>query len=113
MVFDYIEKLKQQYTDRYVAVDDSRPELRRFAGLTGTVKTVNMNGRALVQFDGHNNVGWYDIDIDFLRVIDQPLPKPGEEPTAKPTEALDNPPVIAELMNRLKEKGGMQDDPQK
>ena len=34
-----------------------------------------MNGRALVEFDGNNNRGWYDIDIDFLKVIDEPLPK--------------------------------------
>ena len=76
MVFEHIEKLKQEYTDKYVIVDDQLPELRRFKGLTGTVKTVNMNGQALVQFDGNNNIGWFDIDIDYLKVIDQPLPKP-------------------------------------
>ena len=78
MVFEHIEKLQAEYVDKYVVVDDQRPELRRFSGLTGVVKTVNMSGRALVQFDGRNNIGWYDIDIDYLRVVDQPLPK--EEP---------------------------------
>ena len=65
-VFENIEKLQKRYTDKYVLVDDNRPELRRFRGLTGTVKTVNMSGRALVQFDGYNNIGWFDIDPVFL-----------------------------------------------
>ena len=42
MIFDHIEKLKKEITDKYVVVDESRPELRRFRGLTGAVKTVNM-----------------------------------------------------------------------
>ena len=81
MVFDHIEQLKQEYTDKYVVVDESRPELRRFNGMTGTVRTVNMNGRALVEFDAYLNIGWYDIDVDFLKVIDKPLEKP-EAPKA-------------------------------
>ena len=52
MVFEHIEKLKREYTDKYVVVDLSRPELRRFEGQTGVIKTVNMNGNALVEFDG-------------------------------------------------------------
>jgi hypothetical protein len=83
MVFEHIEKLKQQYTDKYVVVDEQRPELRRFRGRTGTVRTVNMSGRALVEFEGDNNIGWYDIDLDFLKVIDAPLPKPEKEKPAK------------------------------
>jgi hypothetical protein len=51
MQFERIEKLKEQYTDQYVAVDASRPELARFKGVVGQVKTVNCNGRALVEFD--------------------------------------------------------------
>src|SRR5437899_8431813 len=78
MIFDHIEKLKKQYTDKYVVVDETRPELQRFRGLTGAVKTVNMSGRALVEFDGYNNIGWYDIDPAFLRVVPAPAPKPAE-----------------------------------
>ena len=78
MIFEHIEKLKKQYTDKYVVVDEGRPELKRFRGLTGTVKTVNMSGRALVEFDGYNNIGWYDIDPVFLKVVDAPPPKPVE-----------------------------------
>ncbi len=73
MVFAHIEKLKQEYTDKYVTVDEQRPELRRFGHMTGIVKTVNMNGRALVEFDGLANIGWYDIEIDFLKVVDKPV----------------------------------------
>src|SRR5688572_19565321 len=78
MIFQHIDQLKQQYTDKYVVVDESRPELQRFRGLTGSVKTVNMSGRALVEFDGYNNIGWYDIDPAFLKVVEAPLPKPVE-----------------------------------
>ena len=63
MVFEHAEKLKTEYTDKYVIVDQERPELIRFNGLTGTVRTVNMNGRALVEFDGHENIGWYDLSL--------------------------------------------------
>ena len=58
-----VEELKREYTDKYVVVDASRPELARFRGLTGMIKTVNMSGRALVEFDGYNNIGWYDIEL--------------------------------------------------
>ena len=87
MVFEHIEKLKQEYTDKFVVVDERRPELSRFQGLTGTVRSVNMSGRALVEFDGFNNIGWYDIDVDFLKVIDQPLAKAEPLATAKAASA--------------------------
>jgi hypothetical protein len=69
MLPEQIEQLKRQYTDQYVVVDGTRPELARFAGLTGRIKTVNMSGRALVQFEGDNNRGWYDIDPAFLKIV--------------------------------------------
>ncbi len=90
MVFEHIEKLKQQFTDKYVVVDEGCLELRRFNGMTGMIKTVNMNGRALVEFDADNNIGWYDIEIDFLKVIDKPLPKKettASKPVAKKVAA--------------------------
>ena len=87
MVFDRIEKLKQNYANQYVMVDASRPELARFRDLTGQVKTVNMSGRALVEFDTNsNNIGWYDIELDFLKVVNKPAPKPDEK-KAKPAAA--------------------------
>ena len=76
-MFATIEKLKQQYTDQFVVVDGSRPELARFDGYTGQVKTVNMSGRALVQFDAWNNIAWYDIDTSALTIV--PKPEPGAE----------------------------------
>ena len=73
-VFEHIEKLKRDYTDKFVLVDDRCAELARFKGQTGRVKTVNMNGRALVEFDHFENIGWFDIDVDYLKVIDRPAP---------------------------------------
>ena len=95
MVFEHIENLKRIYTDQLVVVDDNRAELGRFQGLTGTVKTVNMSGRALVEFDGNNNIGWYDIDVDFLKLVDEPVhetetvstPVPPAEPAGPAAEA--------------------------
>ena len=85
MVFEHIEKLKQEYTGQYVAVDSQRPELARFAGATGRVKTINFNGCALVQFEDIGP-GWYDIELDYLKVVDRPEPKAAEvkaKPAAK------------------------------
>src|SRR4029077_13739568 len=83
MVGEQNDQLKEKYTDKYVVVDAQRPELARFRDVVGQVKTVNMSGRALVEFlDYHVNIGWYDIDPSFLRVVDKPAPKP-KEPTAK------------------------------
>ncbi len=74
LMFDQIEKLKREYTDKYVVVDAAQPELARFNGFVGQVKTVNMNGRALVQFDAWLNIGWYDIDPSYLKVVPKPEP---------------------------------------
>ncbi|MBX3437741.1 MAG: hypothetical protein KF861_09635, partial [Planctomycetaceae bacterium] len=91
---DTAETLKRELTDKYVVVTRGVPELRRFEGRTGTVKTVNMSGRALVQFDGPADISWYDIDPSYLNIVDAPLPKskPAEghaAPAAKP--AADKP----------------------
>jgi hypothetical protein len=86
MPFEQIEQLRQQYTDQYVMVDESRPELRRFRGATGRIKTVNMSGRALVQFDLYNDAAWHDISVEFLRIVDAPPPKV-EEPKERKSAA--------------------------
>lgn len=82
-MFDVIEQLKAEWTDKYVVVASSAPELARFAETTGTVRTVNMNGRCLVEFDQYNNVGWYDIDPSHLKIVTEPLPKPEKPAPAK------------------------------
>ncbi len=87
MSIDQAEQLKREYTDKWVVVDPGVPELKRFVGLTGKVKTVNMNCRALVEFDGPANIGWFDIDLGALTVVDGPVKK--EKPAAeekKPAE---------------------------
>jgi hypothetical protein len=66
-----LEQLRAEYAGQCVTVDAQRPELDRFAGKLGRVKTVNCNGRALVQFDGPDPV-WYDIHPDFLRIVKEP-----------------------------------------
>ena len=83
-MFEAIERLKADWTDKYVVIDSPAPELARFAEATGIVKTVNMNGRCLVEFDQYNNIGWYDIDPTALKIVPQPLPKPAEPKAAKP-----------------------------
>jgi hypothetical protein len=66
------EAKKSEWTDQYVEVDPSRPELKRFVGSVGRVVTVNCNNRALVDFaDG----GWYDITTAYLRKLDPAVAK--------------------------------------
>jgi hypothetical protein len=81
------EQLKKELTDKFVVVADGVPELRRFNGLTGKVRTVNMNGRALVEFDGAVDIGWYDIEPSYLKVVSEPLKKAAPEKHAKPAAA--------------------------
>lgn len=78
------ERLKKELTDKWVVVVANAPELKRFASLTGKVKTVNMNCRALVEFDGPVDIGWYDIDASYLTVVDAPKPKKAAGHDAKP-----------------------------
>lgn len=84
MSIEHAEQLKKELTDKWVVVNSGIPELRRFQDLTGRVKTVNMNCRALVEFDGPVDIGWYDIDPSALTVVDGPKPK--EKPAAAPKE---------------------------
>src|SRR5262249_49873062 len=96
MVGEQNDQLKEKYTDKYVVVDGQRPELARFRDVVGQVKTVNMSGRALVEFLDYNvNTGWSDTDPSFWKVADNPSPKPKEAPAkkaapaAKPAAAAD------------------------
>lgn len=92
-MIDRAERLKKELTDKWVVVSAGAPELKRFGQLTGKVKTVNMNCRALVEFDGPVDIGWYDIDTSFLTVVDGPKPKtPPKHPEAK---AAAKPPAAA------------------
>jgi len=83
MSIDLAEKLKEKLTDKFVLVDASVPELKRFANWTGRVKTVNMNCRALVEFDGPVDISWYDIDPAYLTVVDAPVKRAVPAPAAK------------------------------
>jgi hypothetical protein len=95
-MFEKIEQMKRQYTDKYVVVDAARPELARFRDIVGRVKTVNMSGRALVEFDDyHLNIGWYDIDPEFLKVVDKPPPKAPKAEAKKPAAKAEAKPAAA------------------
>ncbi len=83
MSIELAEKLKTKLTDQWVVVDAGVPELKRFSQWTGKVKTVNMNGRALVEFDGPVDISWYDIDPAYLTVVDGPRPKKAPEHAPK------------------------------
>jgi hypothetical protein len=96
MFGDKIEQMKRDFTDKYVLVDGTRPELARFRDVVGRVKTVNMNGRALVEFDEyHLNVGWYDIAPEFLKVVDKPPPKEKKIEAKKPAAKVEVNPAAA------------------
>jgi hypothetical protein len=92
-----IETLKQDWTRRRVVVTGASPTLRRFDGRTGTVMTVNMSGRALVQFDGGGDVAWYDLEIADLECVAEkrrgepvvPHPQPVSPVAEKRTTADD------------------------
>jgi len=97
MSIEIAQKLKSQLTDKYVVVKEGVPELRRFSSLTGIVKTVNMSGRALVEFDGPVDIGWYDIDPQYLVVVEAPAKKAAPAKAAEPTKpaAATKPPAAA------------------
>ena len=105
-VFEHIEKLKRDYTDKFVLVDDRCAELVRFKGQTGRVKTVNMNGRALVEFDHYSNIGWFDIDVDYLKVIERPEPKEKKAVKAGSPAAKKTPAKTAPVEKVEKQAGG-------
>ena len=62
---------KKKYTGQYVKAD-AAARLARFENAVSQIKTVNMNSRALVEFDQDSNHGWYDIPLDCLTVVDKP-----------------------------------------
>jgi hypothetical protein len=99
---DSIENLQRQFTDKYVVVDESIPELARFGGHVGQVKTINMNGRALVQFDAWNNIGWYDIQLDCLKVV--PKPEPGAAEAKKADTKKEAPKPVAKAAGAAGDK---------
>jgi hypothetical protein len=92
---DRVERVRREYTEKYVVVDATRPELARFGGFVGQVKTVNMNGRAMVEFvDYYRNRGWHDIELDDLKVVDKPAPeKAVAAAMAKPVAKKSSPPL--------------------
>jgi hypothetical protein len=91
------EAIKQEWTDQFVEVDASRPELARFAGRVGRVVTVNCNLKALVEFANHEkdpkqgyvseDGGWYDVAVEHLRKLDPEVGKARYDPSANSAKA--------------------------
>jgi hypothetical protein len=106
---EQIERLQREYTDQYVQVTGGRAEHQRFASAIGQVKTINMNGRALVEFaEHHRDIGWYDIDLDFLKVVDKPAasepakqPVAAKQPPKGATAPSQSPPAAGKKMSPL------------
>jgi len=76
-----------------------------------------MSGRALVEFgDYHKNIAWYDIDLDYLKVVDKPAPqdpkqaaakkKPAAKPAAKKADAEGKKKLSPLEMARMQDSGG-------
>ena len=106
MTLSAIEHLREGYEGKYVAVDSDREELARFKGLVGQVATVNCNDRALVVFDHGEDQARYDIEIDYLKVVDKPNQKTSDtETTEKPVETTSAPEKLSSLEVARMEKG--------
>ena len=82
-------------------IDTQRPEFVRLREVVGQVRTINYNGRALVEFDGSDRT-WYDLELDYLKVVDKSQPNGDEEkpeaaaaktPTAKPQQSAETTPT--------------------
>ena len=86
------EQLKRDWTDQFVVVRKGVPELRRFDGFVGQVKTVNMNCRLLIQFDTPADISWYDIDPQFVSAVNLAERNPQAETETPP---LQTPPPAA------------------
>lgn len=104
MLPERVEKLRFEYTDQYVVVEGDLPRLARFKGKVGQVRTINVNGRALVEFESDR--GRYDLELDYLKVVDKPKPKapPAKTAKAKPAAAKPESPKETEKKAEPKEK---------
>jgi hypothetical protein len=89
MLPERVEKLRLEYADQYVAVEGDLPRLARFKGKVGQVRTINVNGRALVEFE--DDRGRYDLELDYLKVVDKPKPKEPPAAAKKPAPASPKP----------------------
>jgi hypothetical protein len=69
MTINDLENLKKTFTGRTVTVEALRPELKRWANLTGRVIAFTGNGRALIQFNGADQA-YYDIDPEYIRIAE-------------------------------------------
>lgn len=104
MLPERVERLRLEYTDQYVVVEGELPHLAQFKGKVGQVRTINVNGRALVEFQSDR--GRYDLELDYLKVVDKPKPKelPAKAPKGEAAPAKPAAPTAAEDKPEPKEK---------
>jgi hypothetical protein len=80
------EELKREWTDRHVRIRRGVPELQRFDGLVGQVRTVNMNCRLLIEFDTPADISWYDIDPQFVTLVESVQAPPSSDESVDTTK---------------------------
>lgn len=73
------DELKARWVDREVRVDAESISLRRFAGRTGIVREVNWNGHCLVDWQGVQDDGWYDIPPGQLVLVEKEKTEQGTD----------------------------------
>ncbi len=104
MLPERVERLRHEYTDQYVVVEGRLPPLARFKGKVGRVHTVNVNGRALVEFEDDRSR--YDLELDYLKVVDKPKPK---EPPARAKPVAAKPDMPAATAEKPEPKQNLSD----
>lgn len=104
MLPERVEKLRLEYSDQYVVAEGDLPQLAQLKGKVGRVWTINVNGRALVEFESDR--GRYDLELDYLKVVDKPKPKapPAKAAKEKPATAKPEPSKETEKKAEPKEK---------
>ncbi|MGD9127190.1 MAG: hypothetical protein PVH19_07400 [Planctomycetia bacterium] len=98
-----IQRLREEYVGQPVTVDAEIPELNRFAGRQGTVQTITQTGLALVQFEGDDRTR-YDIELDYLKVVDLPTQAPTVSSKPEPEAETDNGEQLSRLEKARLEK---------
>ena len=97
------EELKREWTDRHVRIRKGVPELQRFDGLVGQVRTVNMNCRLLIEFDTPADISWYDIDPRFVTLVESVQAPPSSDDSVDTTKRSQHAAATASVKDAAQE----------
>lgn len=97
------EELKREWTDRHVRTRKGIPELQRFDGLVGQVRTVNMNCRLLIEFDTPADISWYDIDPQFVTLVESVQTPPSSDELVDATKRSQHAAATASVKDAARE----------